>query len=182
MKIESTAILYLAIMFFLAVLFCKTLEIVVEWARRFFVGTNDAIDLIKIELNALNIKIDALQTKFHGKLDVLRTEMDGLNNKAQWVATEQLSVAPDSPMPMLEDAYSNGEDTWIRDVRANEASTAPTIPTSPSENTWMRDAVDKETVENDRPMILTSTSKDTWTRDIVDNETAQGGVMGGRKK
>jgi len=182
MKIESTAILYLAIMFFLAVLFCKTLEIVVEWARRFFVGTNDAIDLIKIELNALNIKIDALQIKFDGKLDVLRTEMDGLNTKAQWVASEQLSVAPDSPMPMLEDAYSNGEDTWIRDVHASEASTAPTISASPSENTWMRDAVDKETVERDRPMILTSTSKETWTRDIVDNEIVQGGVMGGRKK
>ena len=146
-------------------------------------GTNDAIDLIKIELNAINIKIDALQIKFDGKLDVLRTEMDGLNTKAQWVASEQLSVAPDSPMPMLEDAYSNGEDTWIRDVHASEASTVPTISASPSENTWMRDAVDKENVErNNRPTILTPTSKDTWTRDIVDNEIVQGGVMGGGKK
>jgi hypothetical protein len=176
MKIESAAILYLAIMFFLAVLFCKTLEILVNWVRTLFVGRNDAIDPVKTELNALNIKIDALQIKFDGKVDVLRTKMDAL--KAQWVATEQLSVAPDSPMPKLEDAYSNGEDTWIRDVRASEASTAPTIPASPPENTWMRDAVDRETVQRDRPMVLTSTSKDTWPRDIVDNKTVQGGAMG----
>jgi len=155
MKIESTAILYLGIMFFLALLFCKTLEIVVERARRIFVGTNDAIDPIRMELNALNIKIDALQMKFDGKLGVLRTEIDAINTKAQWVATEQLSVVPDSP---TQDAYSNSEDTWIRDARASEASTVSMIPACPSGDTWTRDILDNEPIQGDAMIARKSKS------------------------
>src|SRR5689334_23921072 len=99
MKIESTAILYIGIMFLLALLFCKTVEVVVERTRRIFVGTNDALEPIKMELNALNIKIDGLQLRFDSKFDALQAEIDAVNAKAVPRGTEQLSVVPDSPMP-----------------------------------------------------------------------------------
>jgi len=166
MKIESTAILYLGIMFFLAVLFCKALESIVDRARRYFMGTNDVVDSIKMELNALHIKIDALKSKLDSKLDVLKTEVDALktgfdtkldvlkieidavNSKAEPAATKRLSVVPELPTPLPENVYSNGEDSWTRGVRVIEGSRAPLIPTTNANDTWIRDTHGGETPES----------------------------------
>jgi len=153
MQIESSAILNVGVMFVVALAFCKTLEIVVERARKLFLSTNDC-DPIKMELNALNIKIDALRVKFDGKLEVLKTEnralkneIDELKNKTESTAPEQFSIMPNSPSSIPEDAYKQSEDTWIRDMRVCEASTVPTIPSSTSDDTWTRNAAEDEIVE-----------------------------------
>ena len=150
MKIESTAILYLGVMFFLAILLCKTFELVIERARKFFANGSDYIDPVKTELNALNSKTDALRIKFDSKLDVLKneinalkTEIDALKSKAESLATAQSSVVSDFPTPMREDA-----DTWTRDMRVTEASIVPMIPSFTSEDTWTRDAVSNQTGGN----------------------------------
>jgi len=149
MKIESTAILYLGVMFFLAILLCKTFEVVIERARKFFANGSDYIDPVKTELNTLNSKTDALRIKFESKLDVLKkeinalkTEIDALKSKAESVATT-FSAVSDSPTPMPEDS-----DTWTRDMRVTEASIVPMIPSSASDDTWTRDAVSNQTGDN----------------------------------
>jgi predicted PurR-regulated permease PerM len=81
MKIESTAILYLSVMFFLAILLCKTFELVIEQARKFFANGSDYIDPVKTELNTLNSKTDALRIKFESKLDVLKNEINALKTE-----------------------------------------------------------------------------------------------------
>ena len=80
-----------------------------------------------MELNELNIKIDALRIKLDGNLDALKIEVNALNSKLKSTATEQLSLVPASPTPMLEDTRGNSENTWIRDALVSETSIAPTI-------------------------------------------------------
>ena len=137
MKIDFTTILYIGVLFFLAVWFCK---IVVKRARESFARDNNDIDSVKAALHALNIKTNALQIEF----DVLKTEMIALKIK-----TQPAKYAQNSPTPMLNDAHAIVEDTWTRDTRVSEASIAPMMPPSAFDDIWPRDVVGKEFVEGD---------------------------------
>jgi hypothetical protein len=183
MPIESMSILYLGVGFFFVALFCKALEIIVERATilfvgkkdvrvtSLFVGEKDVIDLFRMELNELNIKIDALRIKLDGNLDALKIEVNALNSKLGSTATEQSSLVPTSPTPKLEDTWGNGENTWTRGALVNETSIAPTIGESTSNDTWTRD-----TAVSDAPIVPTIsqvTSNDTFTRDVSNVVMAQ---------
>ena len=183
MPIESMSILYLGVGFLFVVLFCKALEIIVERATilfvgkkevrvtSLFVGENDVIDLFRMELNELNIKIDALRIKLDGNLDALKIEVNALNSKLELTATEQLSLVPASQTPMLEDTWGNSENTWIRDAPVSETSIAPTIDKSTSNDTWTRDRPVSDATT--APTISQVTSNDTWTRDVGDKSVVE---------
>ena len=183
MPIESMSILYLGVGFLFVVLFCKALEIIVERATilfvgkkdvrvtSLFVGEKDVIDLFRMELNELNIKIDALRIKLDGNLDALKIEVNALNSKLKSTATEQLSLVPASPTPMLEDTWGNSENTWIRDALVSETSIAPTIDEFTSNDTWTRDTPVSDATT--APTISQVTSNDTWTRDVGDKSVVE---------
>ena len=183
MPIESMSILYLGVGFLFVVLFCKALEIIVERATILFVGKKkdvrvtslfvgeDVIDLFRMELNELNIKIDALRIKLDGNLDALKIEVNALNSKLESTATEQLSLVPASPTPMLEDTGGNSKNTWIRDALVSETSIAPTIDESTSNDTWTRDTPVSDATT--APTISEVTSNDTWTRDVGDKSVVE---------
>jgi hypothetical protein len=124
MKIDSTTIVYFAVSIFLAVSFFK----IVHWARKVFVRKED-VDLLKTELHARNMKIDAFQTEF----DVLKTEIIALKIKAQ-----PANFLPYSGAPMLKDAHAKGDDTRSRGLRMTEAPIAPMMPRSTLDDTWVR--------------------------------------------
>jgi len=185
MLIESISVLYVGVGFLFVVLFCKALEIIVERATSLFVGKtevrvtslfvdeNEVIDLFRTGLNELNIKINALRIKLDGNLDALKVEVNALNSKLESTArmTEQSTVMPASPMPMLEDTWGNSEDTWTRGALVSETSIAPTIGESTSNDTWARD-----TAVSDAPIVPTIsqvTSNDTFTRDVGNVVMAQ---------
>jgi len=185
MPIESISVLYVGVGFLFVVLFCKALEIIVERATSLFVGKtevrvtslfvdeNEVIDLFRTGLNELNIKINALRIKLDGNLDALKVEVNALNSKLESTArmTEQSTVMPASPMPMLEDTWDNSEDTWTRGALVSETSIAPTIGESTSNDTWARD-----TAVSDAPIVPTIsqvTSNDTFTRDVGNVVMAQ---------
>jgi hypothetical protein len=181
MPIESTSILYLGVGFLFVVLFCKALEIIVERATilfvgkkdvrvtSLFVGEKDVIDLFRMELNELNIKIDALRIKLDGNFDALKLEVNALNSKLESTATEQLSLVPASPT--LEDTWGNSENTWIRDALVSETSIAPTIGEFTSNDTWTRDTPVSDATT--APTISQVTSNDTWTRDVGDKSVVE---------
>lgn len=183
MPIESMSILYLGVGFLFVVLFCKALEIIVERATILFVGKKkdvrvtslfvgeDVIDLFRMELNELNIKIDALRIKLDGNLDALKIEVNALNSKLESTATEQLSLVQASPTPMLEDTGGNSKNTWIRDALVSETSIAPTIDESTSNDTWTRDTPVSDATT--APTISEVTSNDTWTRDVGDKSVVE---------
>ena len=183
MPIESMSILYLGVGFLFVVLFCKALEIIVDRATILFVGKKDVrvtslfvdekdvIDLFRMELNELNIKIDALRIKLDGNLDALKIEVNALNSKLESTATEQLSLVPASPTPMLEDTWGNSENTWIRDALVSETSIAPTIDEFTSNDTWTRDTPVSDATT--APTISQVTSNDTWTRDVGDKSVVE---------
>ena len=153
--------LYLGVGFLFAVLFCKAVEIIVERARSLFVGKSDVIDLylFKMELNALNKKIDALRIK----LDSLKIGVNALNTKLDSLSRKQLSLVPASPGSMLEYTTGNSEDTWTRDALVSETSIAPTVGDATPDDTWTRD-----TLVSDAPIVPTISQPDlnpTWTRD-----------------
>jgi hypothetical protein len=185
MPIESISILYVGVGFLFVVLFCKAVEIIVERATTLFVGKKevrvtslfvdekDVIDLFRTGLNELNTKINALRIKLDGNLDALKVEVNALNSKLESTArmTEQSTVMPASPMPMLEDTWGNSEDTWTCGALVSETSIAPTIGESTSNDTWTRD-----TAVSDAPIVPTIsqvTSNDTFTRDVGNVVMAQ---------
>jgi hypothetical protein len=176
MPIEAISIMYVGVGFLLVLLFCKALEIVVERAATLFVGKKkDIIDLLRMEINALNIKFDALRIKLDGQLDALKIEVNALDRKVESTAKviEQLSLGPALPTlsrgMLVDNSSSDGqlvpEDTWTRDTLVSNASIAPTIDDSSSHDTWDRDTL----VSNGSiaPTIDDSSSHDTWTRDIL---------------
>jgi hypothetical protein len=124
-------------MFFVAVSFCK---IVVERARKSFARKSDDIDSVKTALHALDIKTNALQIEF----DVLKTEIIALKIK-----TQPAKYVQNSQTPTLKDTHANVEDTWNRDTRVSEAPVAPMMPSSAFDDIWTRDAVVKESVEDE---------------------------------
>jgi hypothetical protein len=177
MPIESISIFYVGVGVLFVVLFCKAVEIIVERATSLFVGKTevrvtslfvdekDVIDLLRMGLNELNIKINALRIKLDGDLDALKVEVNALNSKLESAVrmTEQSNVMA-SPIPMLEDTWGNSEATWTRGALVSETSIAPTIGESSSNDTWTRD-----TVVSDAPIVPTIsevTSNDTFTRDV----------------
>jgi hypothetical protein len=176
MPIESTSILYIGVGFLFVVLICKILEIIVERATilfvgkkkdvrvtSLFVGEKDVIDLFRMELNELNIKIDAVRIKLDG--------MNAPNSKLESTArmTERSSLLQALPTPMVEDTTGNSKDTWTRDALVNETSIAPSIGESTSNDTWTRG-----TGVSDAPITPTIsqvTSNDTYTRDVGKNDS-----------
>jgi hypothetical protein len=184
MPIESTSILYIGVGFLFVVLFCKILEIIVERATilcvgkkkdvrvtSLFVGEKDVIDQFRMELNELNIKIDALRINLDGNLDALKIEVNALNSKLESTATEQLSLVAASPTPMLEGTWGNSEDPWISDALVGETPIAPTIDESTSNDTWTRDTPVSDATT--APTISHVTSNDTWTRNVGDKSVVE---------
>jgi hypothetical protein len=172
MPIEAISIMYVGVGFLLIVLFCKALEIVVERAVTLFVGKKkDVIDLLRMELNALNKKIDALRIELDGKLDALKIEVNALNSKLESMPTERLSLVPTSQTPTLEDTWGNNGDTWTRDALASETSITPTVCESTSNETWTRDTLVSHAPIT--PTIDQGTSNDTWTRDAGDKSVVE---------
>lgn len=132
MKIDSVALMFLVLMALVGLLFCKAVEFVVDWATRGFGKKIDPIDLLRMELNGLNIKIDA----FGNKLDYLKTEVNAVKAKLGSLEklTEQHGFVPASRSSGM------SEDTWQRSelVQDEPISTAPTMR-STSADSWTRD-------------------------------------------
>ena len=136
MPIES--IVALVVLFLVGLLFCKAVEIIVEPVRTVFVGDEiDVIELVRIEVRALHIKVDAIWKK----LDDFEIERDELKTKPESTAalTQQLSIVPALPTTaqgMPEDTWERGEVTPLCDELV---IAAPTIDQSSSSDTWTRD-------------------------------------------
>jgi hypothetical protein len=133
MPIESTAAL--VVLFLVGVLFCKAVEIIVERVRTVFVGNEiDVIELVRIEVRALHVKVDAIWKK----LDDFKIELNEVKTKPGSTAalTQQLSIVPASPTT----AQGVSEDTWERGEVAPLCDelviAAPTIDQSRSSDTW----------------------------------------------
>jgi hypothetical protein len=142
--------LYLGVGFLVVVLFCKALEIIVDRATSQFFGKNDVLNLnvLRMELNAVNKEIDGLRIIHEGKLDALEIEVNTLNSKLESMPAKWLSLVPTSPMQ--KDTGGKSEDTWTRD----ETSIAPTIAASTSNDTWTRGVGDKTLAEPPLPIPL----------------------------
>ena len=178
MPAEPMALLYVGVGFLFIVLFCKALEIIVERVTSLFVGKKDVrikslfvdeknvIDLFRVELHELNIKINALRIELDGKRDALKIEVNARNSKLGSIPSEQLSLVPASPTPILENPWDNSEDTWALGALVSETSIAPTIDEPASNDTWSRN-----TPVSDAPIAPTTcqvTSNDTWARGVGD--------------
>jgi hypothetical protein len=127
-----------ALFFLVGLLFCKAVEFAVERVRTVFVGNEiDVIELVRIEVRALHIKVDAIWKK----LDDFEIERDELKTKPESTAalTQQLSIVPASPTTargVPEDTWERGEVTPLCDELV---ITRTTIDQSTSSDTWKRD-------------------------------------------
>jgi len=136
MKIDFTTILFIGVIFFLAVWLGK-----LAVGRATSIRKNEDLDPVKTELHALNVKFNSLRNEF----DVLKTEIIALKIKAQPAKHVQNSTTS-----ILKDAHANAEDTWNRDARVSELPFASMMPPqSPFDDIWARDAVLKEPAEGD---------------------------------
>ena len=174
MPIESISILYVGVGFLFVVLFGKALEIIVRRATSLFVGKKDVLvtnlfvgekdlDLFRMELNELNIKIDALRIK-----------LSRMN--------EQSSLLQPLPIPMVEDPRGNNEDTWSRDALVNETSIAPTIGESTSNNPGARDVGKGDSVVNTKgvaamEVAMAQGHQASYAKEIAPNCTKCGKPM-----
>ena len=134
MKFDSIAIMYLIVMFLVALSFSKALEIVVDWAIRVF--GNKKLDVIDLptELNALSTRVDACGNE----LDAVKTVVNAITAKLESIEKlkEQHSLAP------ALGAAGMPEDTWQRSehLQHEVITMVPTIEQSASADSWTRDA------------------------------------------
>jgi len=134
MKFDSIAIMYLIVMFLVALSFSKALEIVVDWAIRVF--SNKKLDVIDLptELNALSTRVDACGDE----LDAVKKVVNAITAKLESIEklTEQHSLAP------ALGAAGMPEDTWQRSehLQHEVITMVPTIEQSASADSWTRDA------------------------------------------
>jgi hypothetical protein len=137
------SIVALVVLFLVGLLFCKMVEVIVEPVRTVFVGNEiDVIELVRIEVRGLHIKVDAIWKK----LDDFKIEFNQVKSKPESTAalTQQLSIVPASPttaQEVPEDTWERGEVTLLRNELVSDelVVTAPTIDQSTSSDTWTRD-------------------------------------------
>jgi len=80
MPIES--IVAVVALFFVGLLFCKAVEIIVERVGSVFGNEIDVIELVRIEVRALHVKVDAIWKK----LDDFKIELNQVKTKPEWTA------------------------------------------------------------------------------------------------
>lgn len=138
MSPEAIAIVYIATGTLFVILFGKALQVLVERTQYFWGGKKTREnELLRIEQNALNIKIDALVRK----LDTLRSDFHALRSKVDAIPTQlpdQLSIVPTSETRWPEAEIKSAEqNTWAR-LAAVERSVTRTTNEHTSGDTWTR--------------------------------------------